>query len=99
MHRGSGSGKELGTLQRHPQGCVERSRGLEDPNLPLSAPTVVPLAPRSPNLMVGDFCELLRPDVLGSNSLLSSCLQLMVFGKVGVDLSRLPADRCRSLVW
>ena len=30
-------------LQQHDQGCVERLRGLEDPNVPLSAPTGVEL--------------------------------------------------------
>jgi hypothetical protein len=50
-------------------------------------------------LVEGESCELLRPDGLGSNSLLSSCLQLMVFGNVGFGLSRLPDDRCSSLVW
>jgi hypothetical protein len=34
---GEGSAEELGILQRHGQGCVERLRGLEDPILPLSA--------------------------------------------------------------
>ena len=67
MHRGSGSGKELGTLQRHAQGCVERSRGLEDPNLPLSVPTGVQLAPSSPKLVEGEFCELRLYGVLGSS--------------------------------
>ena len=35
---GAGSAEEPGIVQRHGQGCVEPSRGLEDPNLPLSAP-------------------------------------------------------------
>jgi hypothetical protein len=39
-HRGSGSVGESGAIQRSGQGCVERSRGLEDPNLSLSAPPV-----------------------------------------------------------
>jgi hypothetical protein len=30
-----------GILRRHAQGCVEASLGLEDPNLPLSAPSGV----------------------------------------------------------
>ena len=45
---GAGSAEEPGLLQRHAQGCVECSRGLEDANLPLSAPTGVQLAPTSP---------------------------------------------------
>jgi hypothetical protein len=49
-------------LQRHDQGCVERSRGLEDPNLPPSAPTGVQLAPTSAKLVESAFCELLRLD-------------------------------------
>jgi hypothetical protein len=40
-HRGSGSAEELGILQRNGQGCVGPLRGLEDPNIPLSAPTDV----------------------------------------------------------
>jgi hypothetical protein len=50
---GAGSAWEPGLLQRHAQGCVEPSRGLEDPNLPLSAPTGVQLAPTSPECVVG----------------------------------------------
>ena len=96
---GAGSAEEPGILQRHAQGCVERSGGLEDPNLPLWAPAGVQFAPTSPMLVEGESCELRRPDGLGSNSLLSSCLQLMVFGNVGFGLSRLPDDRCSSLVW
>ena len=42
-HHGSGSVEEPKILQRSSQGCVERPRGLEDPNLPLSAPTGVHL--------------------------------------------------------
>jgi hypothetical protein len=38
---GTGSAEEPENLQRHGQGCVERSRGLEDPKLPLWAPTGV----------------------------------------------------------
>jgi hypothetical protein len=38
---GAGSAEEQGILQRHGQGCVERSGGLEDPNVLLSAPTGV----------------------------------------------------------
>jgi len=33
--------RDEGIVQRHGQGCVESSRGLEDPNLLLSAPTGV----------------------------------------------------------
>jgi len=47
-------------LRRHDQGCVEVKRGLEDPKLPLSAPTGVHLAPTSQELVEGLFCELLR---------------------------------------
>jgi hypothetical protein len=36
-----GLAEESGILQRHAQGCVEPSRGLEDPKLPLSAPNGV----------------------------------------------------------
>jgi hypothetical protein len=50
---GAGSAEEQGILQRHTQGCVEASRGLEDSKLPLSAPTGVQLAPRSPKLVEG----------------------------------------------
>jgi len=34
---GAGSAEEPGVLQRHVQGCVEPSGGLEDPKLPLPA--------------------------------------------------------------
>jgi hypothetical protein len=40
---GAGSAEESGILQRHNQGCVEASRGLRDPKLPLSIPTGVQL--------------------------------------------------------
>ena len=50
---GEGSAEELGILQRHGQGCVERLRGLEDPILPLSAPTGVQLTATSPTLLCG----------------------------------------------
>jgi hypothetical protein len=40
-----------GILQRPGQGCVERLRGLEEPDLPLSVPTGVQLAPASPKLV------------------------------------------------
>ena len=55
---GAGSAEGPGILQRHAQGCVERSRGLEDPNLPLSVPTGVQLAHTSPKLVKDEF-----PDV------------------------------------
>jgi hypothetical protein len=42
-----GSGEELGNLCVGCQGCVERSGGLEHPNLPLSALSGVQLAPTS----------------------------------------------------
>jgi hypothetical protein len=48
---GAGSVEERGILQRHGQGCVERSEGLEDPILPLSVPTGVQLGPTSPRLV------------------------------------------------
>jgi hypothetical protein len=35
---GAGSAEEPGVLQRDAQGCVDPSRGFEDPKLPLSAP-------------------------------------------------------------
>jgi hypothetical protein len=57
---GAGLAEEPEILQRHEQGCVEPSRGLEDPNLSLSAPSGVQLAPASPKLVEGEFCELLR---------------------------------------
>ena len=38
---GAGSADELGILQRHGQGCVDPSRGPEDPTLPLSVPSGV----------------------------------------------------------
>jgi len=38
---GAGSAEESGILQRPGQGCVGPLRGLEDPNIPLSAPTDV----------------------------------------------------------
>src|SRR5215207_1367958 len=55
--QGRGSAEEPGIVQRHAQGCVERLRGLVDPKLPLSAPTGVQLAPTSPKLVEGEFCE------------------------------------------
>jgi hypothetical protein len=57
---GTGSAEESGIVRRHPQGRVEPSRGLEDPNLPLAAPTGVLLAPASPELVEGVFYKLLR---------------------------------------
>jgi DNA-binding SARP family transcriptional activator len=44
------------------QGCVERSGGVELPNLPLSTLSGVQLAPTSPKLVEGEFCELFRLD-------------------------------------
>jgi hypothetical protein len=55
---GEGSAEELGILQRPIQGCVEAQRGLKDPNLPLSVPTGVQLAPTSPKFMKGMFSEV-----------------------------------------
>jgi hypothetical protein len=54
----AGSAEEPGILKRHAQGCVEPSRGLEDSNLPLSAPTGVQLAPTSPKLVEVEFSEV-----------------------------------------
>src|SRR5215216_1361903 len=53
-------------LQRHAQGCVEPSRGLEDRKIPLSAPNGVQLAPTSPECVEGSFSEVRRHGVLGS---------------------------------
>jgi len=55
---GAGSAEESGILQRHGQRRVERSRGLEDPKLPLSAPSGALLAPTSPKLVEGFFSEV-----------------------------------------
>jgi hypothetical protein len=55
---GAGSAEEPGIVQRSGQGCVEPSRGLEDPKLPLSVPTGVQLAPTSPKLVEDAFCEV-----------------------------------------
>jgi hypothetical protein len=46
-----GSAEVPGILQRHDQGCVEPSEGLEDTKLPLWAPNGVLLAPTSPKLV------------------------------------------------
>src|SRR5687767_10922584 len=64
-----GSGEELGNLCVGCQGCVERSGGLELPNLPLSILSGVQLAPTSPKLVEGEFCELFRLDGLLRGSL------------------------------
>ena len=61
-HRVQVSAEEPEILQRHDQGCVNRLRGLEDPKLPLSTSTGVQLAPASPKLVEGVFCELLCLD-------------------------------------
>ena len=42
-----------GIVQRRAQGRVEPLRGPEDPNVTLSTPTGVQLAPTSPKLVVG----------------------------------------------
>jgi hypothetical protein len=57
-HLGVGSAEEPRIVQRQAQGCVERSRGFEDPILLLSDPTGVQLAPTSPKLMKGEFSEV-----------------------------------------
>ena len=49
--QGRGSAEKPGDLQRPGQACVDPSGGLEDPKLPLSAPTGVQLAPTSPKLV------------------------------------------------
>jgi hypothetical protein len=64
---GAGSAEESVILQRHAQGCVEPSRGLEDPIVPLSVPTGVQLSPTSPKLVEGRFSELRLAGVLGSS--------------------------------
>jgi hypothetical protein len=56
----AGSAEEPAILQRFSQGYVEPLRGLEDPNLPLSASTSVQLVPTSPKLVEGESCALLR---------------------------------------
>ena len=61
---GSGSAEESRILQRHAQGCVDSSQGLEDPNIPLSAPLVEGLA--ISEAVEGEFCELRHNGVLGS---------------------------------
>jgi hypothetical protein len=66
-----GIGIGTGVLQRHGQGCIERLRGLEDFNVPLSAPGVQ-LAPASPNLVESEFCELCVDGVLRSSHTLGS---------------------------
>jgi hypothetical protein len=56
----TGSAEEPGIVQRDGQGCVEPSRGLQDPNLPLSDPTGVQLAPTSPKFAAAGFSEVRR---------------------------------------
>jgi hypothetical protein len=53
----------------------------------------------SANFTAVTFYEPLPRMSRRSSSLLSGCLQLSVLGNVGAHLSRLPADRCRCLVW
>src|SRR5215203_1283179 len=65
---GAGSAEEPGSLGRHAQGCVERLRGLEEPNVPLSTPTGGQLAPTSPKLVEGEFYELRLVRLLRSPS-------------------------------
>ena len=55
---GAGSTEESGILQRHVQGCVEPSRGLDDPKFPLSTPNGV-------QLVEGKFYALRVDGVLG----------------------------------
>ena len=56
----AGSAEEPEIPQRHGQGCIEPSRGFEDPRVPLLAPSGVQLAPRSPELVDGELVELFR---------------------------------------
>ena len=71
----AGSAEEPAILQRHGQECGEASRGIEDPNLPLSTPTGAQLALTSPKLVEGRFSELRLDRVLGSRTsgLLPAC--------------------------
>jgi len=62
----AGSAEETRISQRHDQGCVECSRGLEDSKLPLSTPTSVQLAPTSPECVESVFYELRHNGVLRS---------------------------------
>ena len=64
---GAGSAWEPELLRRHDQGHVGPSRGLEDPNVPLSTPTGVRLAPTSPMFVEGFFRELRLDGVLRSS--------------------------------
>jgi hypothetical protein len=52
-----GSAEESGLLAWYWQECVETLRGPIDRYLPLSIPTGVQLAPTSPKLVEGKFCE------------------------------------------
>ena len=52
-YQGRDRQRNQGIIQWHGQGCVERLRGLEDPNLSLSIPSDVQLAPTSPKLVEG----------------------------------------------
>jgi|SRR5215211_5474577 hypothetical protein len=69
--QGRGSAEEPGILLRPRQWCVEPSRGLEDPKLPLSVPTGVRLAPTLPKLGERQFSVVGFPfyGVLGSSPL------------------------------
>src|SRR5215204_3285707 len=68
----AGSAEEPGILQRHAQGCVERSRGLGYPNLPLSTPTGV-------QLVEAVFCLVRFDGVLrSSHQIWVSGIMLMV---------------------
>jgi len=58
---GAGSAEEPEVVCRHGQGCVEPLQGFEVPNVPLSAPTGVRLAPTSPMLVEGAYCEVGLP--------------------------------------
>ena len=55
-----------GIPQQHAQGCVEPSRGLEDPNLPLSVPLGMQFAPASRTLVESKHRELRLVRILRS---------------------------------
>jgi hypothetical protein len=93
---GAGSAEEPALLQRRGQGCVEPSGGLEDPKLPLAAPTGMQFAPTSPTLGEGGFCELLRLDgVLGSTHCLGPTLIEPTGTHYGLSWSGLSGERLR----
>jgi hypothetical protein len=93
-----GSAEEEGILQQHDQGCIERLRGLEDFNVPHSAPGVQ-LAPTSPNLVESECCELRLDGVLRRlmcNELYEQIRQVTQWSAEGV-VDPLSAGVCRDL--